>query len=231
MVVSAVLGATNLFRGARKAHLEALAAHCLTRDVARGQLVFSRGKCLSGIYAIAQGMVKLSVRHTPPAERVLRLVEAHETFGEAPALLHRPARCDAYALAATRLVVVPAAAVYRLIEADPAAARSTVRELAERCESFLAELEASTRTSAQRLAAYLDSLARPAALPGAWTAHLPATKTVIASRLDMKKETFSRLLRSLAEARRDRGEAGRHHDPRPRSPCHARDLSCDRSSA
>jgi CRP-like cAMP-binding protein len=30
---------------------------------------------------------------------------------------------------------------------------------------------------------------------------LPATKTVIASLLDMKKETLSRLLRSLAEQR------------------------------
>lgn len=198
-MVTATLGRTSLFRGARKAHLEALAAHCSTREVARGEFIFSRGKRLSRIYAIAHGMVKLSVRHAPAAERVLRLVEAHETFGEAPALLHRPARCDAYALAATRLVVVPAAAVYRLIEADPAAARSTVRELAERCESFLAELEASTLTGAQRLAAYLDSLARPAAVPGAWTARLPASKTVIASRLDMKKETFSRLLRSLAD--------------------------------
>ena len=50
----------------------------------------------------------------------------------------------------------------------------------------------------QRLACYLDSLAEPNGLPGSWIARLPATKTTVAARLGVKKETLSRMLRELA---------------------------------
>jgi len=53
--------------------------------------------------------------------------------------------------------------------------------------------------SRQRLAAYLNSIAAPADAPGAWEARLPVSKTLLAARLDIKKETLSRLLRQLAE--------------------------------
>lgn len=49
-------------------------------------------------------------------------------------------------------------------------------------------------SSAQRLARYLATLAGTEA-----EAHLPTSKTVIAARLGMKKETLSRLLRAFAE--------------------------------
>jgi CRP-like cAMP-binding protein len=52
--------------------------------------------------------------------------------------------------------------------------------------------------SLQRLAVYLDSIAEPAEAPGTWVARLPVSKTLVAARLDIKKETLSRLLRQLA---------------------------------
>ena len=55
------------------------------------------------------------------------------------------------------------------------------------------------RPGSQRLASYLDSLVVPAEGNGHCVVRLPATKTVVASRLGMKKETLSRLLRSFAE--------------------------------
>jgi CRP-like cAMP-binding protein len=64
---------------------------------------------------------------------------------------------------------------------------------------MLAEMERRMLPSLQRLAAYLDSIAEPGAAPGAWVARLPVSKTLVAARLDMKKETLSRLLHELAE--------------------------------
>lgn len=198
-MVKALLAKTSLFRGATRAQLAEISAQCSVREAARGELVAVRNERLPGIFAVAQGMLKLYLHHGPDDERVLRLVEAGQTFGEASALLARPLRFDVRAMTPAKLIVIPAAAVHRLIEQDPAAARRTVHELAERVQMLLAELEASTLTGSQRLAAYLDSLARPAAGNGGWSARLPATKTVIASLLDMKKETLSRLLRALAD--------------------------------
>jgi CRP-like cAMP-binding protein len=60
------------------------------------------------------------------------------------------------------------------------------------------ELETSKLRSAQRLAAYLDSIAEPAAQPGTWAARLAMSKTLLAARLGIKKETLSRLLREFA---------------------------------
>ena len=62
----------------------------------------------------------------------------------------------------------------------------------------LIEMEANlAHHGARRLASYLDSLAGGAV--GACRVQLPASKTVIASLLGMKKETLSRLLRLFAD--------------------------------
>jgi CRP-like cAMP-binding protein len=100
-------------------------------------------------------------------------------------------------------VIVPAAALLGVIDRDPRAARQVVCTLARRNLELLEEIEAaSMHRSAHRLATYLGSLAEcgngNGDENGARTVRLPATKTLIASRLDMKKETLSRLLRSLA---------------------------------
>ena len=196
-MVKSVLGTTGLFRGATRAQLAALAARCTTREAKRGEVVYPRGALLAGIPALAQGMLKLCLQHGAD-DRVLGLVEPGQTFAEASALLGLPLRYEACALAPVRIVEGPVDAVYRLMSEDPKAVRRTVLELCARCEALLEELESRTLTGTGRLAAYLGALARP----GRGTAglvRLPATKTVVASLLNMKKETLSRLLRLLAD--------------------------------
>jgi CRP-like cAMP-binding protein len=71
--------------------------------------------------------------------------------------------------------------------------------MAENYLGLLAEHGATLQQSAlQRLAAYLESLAEPNGTPDTWVARLPASKTAVAARLGITKETMSRLLRELA---------------------------------
>jgi CRP-like cAMP-binding protein len=143
--------------------------------------------------------VKLALRQGTSEQRVVRLVQAGETFGEATALLGLAAGFEAMAVTACRLVIVPSAAVLGVIDCDPRGARQVLFTLARRNLELLEEIASSSmRRSAQRLAAYLGSLAESGNGNDARTVRLPATKTLIASRLDMKKETLSRLLRMLA---------------------------------
>lgn len=189
-----------LFRGASAAQVAAIAGQCRTIQAARGALIAAHGERLPGIFAVASGTVKLALRHADGEERVLRLVQTAQTFGESTALLDRPSRYEASALTECRLLVIPPAVIFSLVEREPRAARHVIRTLAEQSFERLSDLEAaSMRRGAQRLACYLDSLAEPVGDNGSFRVRLPATKTVIASRLDMKKETLSRLLRSLAE--------------------------------
>jgi CRP-like cAMP-binding protein len=189
----------RIFRGVQPASLGPLMKQCWVLSVARGMNVVPRGARLPGVFAVAYGSVKLSLRGLDAEERVVALVSAGQTFGEANALLGRAPRSDAIALADTKLVVVPSAALLSLMDREPRFARALVFVLAERTLDLLAEVESATQRGAHRLATYLGALAESSGGSGAdCTVRLPVSKTLVAARLGVKKETFSRLLRDLA---------------------------------
>lgn len=194
-----VLGNLALFREVEPAQLAALARQSPVLAARRGDLLARRGERLPGVFVVAYGLAKLALRGPANEERVLRLVSAGESFGEAAALLGRPARYEALALREAKLVVVPAAPLLALMEREPRFGRALCRLLAERNFELLLEVEsASLQRGAQRLAAYLNSLANGDAAP---SVRLPVSKTVLAARLGVKKETLSRLLRRFAAER------------------------------
>jgi CRP-like cAMP-binding protein len=199
-LIQGVLKTIRFCRSASPAQLGALTRQCWTLEVKRGETVVSKAARPQGAFAVAHGTVKLALRRSDGEERVTRLVQAGETFGESSALLGRAALIEAIAVTDCKLVVIPTAAIFTLIESDPRCARQMLLSLAERNIELLSELESSSmQKGAQRLALYLDGLAQPRDSNGGWIARLPVTKTVVASRLGMKKETLSRLLRTFAE--------------------------------
>jgi CRP-like cAMP-binding protein len=163
---------------------------------ARGTNVVQRGARLPGVFALAYGSVKLSLRGDDAEERVVSLVSPGQTFGEAKALLGRAARSDATTLTDSKLVVIPSAAILSLMDREPRFARAMVFVLADRTLDLLAEVESATQRGAQRLASYLVALAQGNGDSGD-TVRLPVSKTLVAARLGVKKETLSRLLREL----------------------------------
>ena len=210
-LIEGVVSNLKLFREASPRQIGDMGKHCWIVALRRGDAIAKRGAPVPGVFAIAYGSIKLVLRSQDNEERVLRLVGAGETFGEATALLGRTARYDALALAESKIVVIPSAAILGLIDRDPRLARSIVNSLAERSLALLDEVEtACLRRGAQRLASYLDSLVvangdgngnGSGNGNGAHTVRLPVSKTLVAARLGITKETLSRLLRSLAERR------------------------------
>lgn len=192
--IEGVLENQPLFREAGPEHRTALARSCVTLSARRGDLLARQGERVPGMFIVGYGLAKLALRR-PPANRVLRLVAAGESFGAAAALLGRAAPYEAVALNDSKLLVVPAAAILQLVEREPRFARTLVTLLAERALELLAEVEAaSLQGGAQRLAAYLTSLVDA----GELAVRLPMSKTLVAARLGMKKETLSRLLARFA---------------------------------
>jgi len=204
-LIEGVVSGTSFFRGVSPAQVAGIARHCWTLQARRGDLVAARESRLPGLFVLAYGTIKLALRGpAEQEERVLCLVSAGQAFGESTALLARPCRYEARALTECKLVIIPPAAIFGLIDGDPRSARQVVQALAARTLDLLAEVEASClRGGAQRLASYLVSLAESSrgngGGNGSCTVRLPAAKTVIASHLGMKKETLSRLLRSLSD--------------------------------
>lgn len=199
-LVDRVLAATAPFNALPPEARRALAQRVRLILVTRGSAAMRRGEPLAGLFAVARGSIKISWRNADGAERVIRFVGPRDTFGEAGALLQRPAPADALAIADSLLAVVAADSVRALMLHNVRFADAMARLLAQRILELFSELEATAlRPAEERLAAYLLSLRHPSRSgSGGWTARLPATKTLVAARLGVKKETLSRLLRQLA---------------------------------
>lgn len=197
-LIEGVLANLPLMLGVSRHAVRQLSTQSALVNVRRGETVVSRGQRVQGLYGIAYGSVKKRLRHPSGAEVVLALLGRGDTFAEVPALLARPAKIDAIALADSMLVVINAACISAQIQSEPRLARNVANTLARRLQALVAEFELGMLPSLRRLAAYLDSIAEPGNAAGSWVARLPISKTLVAARLDIKKETLSRLLRQLA---------------------------------
>lgn len=179
--------------------LEMVVGFAQLREFRRGAAIARRGEPFPGLMALVEGSVKLSLRRSEHEERVARILEPGQCFGFAALLLSRPAPVDVVALSNCVIATIPPMPVQRLAERHAAFAIALARSLAERLLELLDELEASAQQSGlQRLACYLDARAERAGEPDRWLVRLPATKSTVAARLGVKKETMSRMLRELA---------------------------------
>ena len=198
-LIEGTLRVLPAFADLAPAQLLGVVCHCWVLAAPRGERIVRAGEHPPGILAVAYGSVKLALRNGGDHERVFALLAARHTFVEAPALLGRAAPYEAVAMSETKLVVIPGAAVLGLIESEPRFAKAWLRSLAEKEYALCAEIGAtSLQTGAERLAAYLGELAGVPGSDGECRVELPISKTLLAARLGMKKETLSRLLRQFA---------------------------------
>jgi CRP/FNR family transcriptional activator FtrB len=198
LLIKGVLERLTLLDGVNHEAVRELATQSSVLRAKRGQVILRRGERVPSLYAVAFGSVKTRLPHSGGSEVVLGLLGPGATFGKSAVLLGRPSRVDVVGLDDALLVAVRATCVVDLVERNLRFSRNLARALAESNQELVAELATSKLRSAQRLAAYLDSIAEPAAQPGAWAARLAVSKTLLAARLGIKKETLSRLLRELA---------------------------------
>jgi len=199
-LLQGVIASMPMFRNIGRCSVELVASQARIQYCRPGTLIARQGEPLPGVIAIAYGLAKLVMPRRKGEEKVLRFLGAKESFGEAAALLDRPCPVDVVALTDAMLAVIPVSPLQQLKESDGAFASNLVRILAEGLLSLMAEVDASSgRSSAQRLAAYLDSLAEPQSGSATCAILLPVTKTALAARLGVTKETISRLLRNLRE--------------------------------
>lgn len=201
-LIESVINELPLLQALGRRERAALAREAQLMHARRGAWLTRRGEALRGVFTVARGSAKVALRRADGVERVLRFIAPGETFGEAAVLLGRDSAVDAVALADCTVVILPAAAIRALAARHAAFAHGMARVLAERMLGLMKEVESSElRPASERLAAYLLTLAQPAGGGEAWTARLPATKTLVASRLGIKKETLSRLLHDLTAKR------------------------------
>ena len=172
-----------------------------TREVQprKGEILFHQGETPTGLFVLIDGRVSLKFPSQHGTEKVLAIVNPGETFGEAVLFLQKPYPVFAEAVVDSRAMVVMANALNQAISRNAGLARKMLAGLSKRLHELVEDVETySMKSSAQRVICMLQHHAPQEAM-GSYEFTLPAPKNVIASRLNLTPETFSRILHSLSE--------------------------------
>ena len=185
-----------LFKEMSPQELAAIAAGTTERHVDRGDVIFQRGDPCTGFHLVIYGQVKLAAGSASGAEKIIELIGPGHSFGEALMFMEKPYIVSATALADSLLLHVNSAAVFAGIERDPRFARKMLAGLSRRMHGLICDLESyALRSGTQRVIGFL--LQDDAAGEGEEVT-LPVSKAVVASRLNLTPEHFSRILSDLS---------------------------------
>lgn len=194
------LGNHPLFSGLAREQLSRIAEAALVIEAPRGSAFFKAGDTCRGFHIIVYGQVKLAVETAQGGEKVIELLGPGKSFGEAVMFLEMPYRVCAQALADSKLLHIDRAAVFAELDRDPLLARRMIASLSMRLHHLVNDLEAQAlQSGTQRVVGYLLSLVDDATSLDI-RIELPARKNIIASRLNLTHEHFSRILHGLADA-------------------------------
>lgn len=191
-----------LFRELDLSELEAIAAATSEQRVPAGTVLFRRGDPCDGFHVIVLGRVKLALLTPAGAEKVVEILDPGQSFGEAVMFIGRPYNLFAEALADSLLLHVGRSATLEAVAGNAGFARCMLDELAQRQCRLVADIEAYTLKSAtERVIGYLLAALAEAPGPGQPAdVVLAASKSVLASRLNITREHFSRILHELSLA-------------------------------
>lgn len=186
-----------LFNDLAPAELDEVAAGTTELHVARGEIVFQRGDPCVGFHTVVYGQVKLAFTSSQGDEKVVEIIGPGHSFGEALMFMEKPYIVSAQALADTLLLHVAKATIFDQLARDPHFARKMLAGLSRRLHGLICDVEGySLRSGTQRVIGYLLK-GEPSEAGGLVT--LSASKTVIASRLNLTPEHFSRILHDLSD--------------------------------
>jgi len=200
--VQAFLANLPIFADMQAAELDRIASGVVPSYYEKGQAIFQCGDPCNGLHLVVYGQVKLGVISPQGIEKVIDILGPGQSFGEAVMFLEQPHIVYAHALADTMLLHVSKQVVFDELARDPGFARRMLSGLSRRLRGLVRDVEAYTlRSGQERVIGYLladvpETNGEPVEV------QLTPGKSVIASRLNMTPEHFSRILHELAASGR-----------------------------
>jgi len=197
---TAALKRAALFRTLTAAALKDLALNATALKLPRGKQLCRSGERCPGLYLLVNGRVMLSIGAPRDASKVIELIGPGGHIGLAATVLGAPETVTAQTLADSSLLLIPCEALLDCAADNPGFALQLVAELSRQVCGLISDIEAfSLHSGRERVAGYLLQIsAAGGARPRPIT--LPAKKSIIASRLSLTPEYFSRMLHELIAA-------------------------------
>lgn len=196
--INEILSRQPLFRGLDRSDIGHLAAATLEYRTSKQEILFQKGAQPSSLHIVVTGQIKLFLPSVQGSEKIVRLANPGEVFGEEAVILERAYPMTAQAARDSILLSLPRPALMTVLARNPTLCCNLMNHMALRMHDLIDNMESCTqRSSAQRVAHYLTQLA-----PGqmdSFEVELNANKQTIASHLNLAPETFSRVLGRFAQ--------------------------------
>jgi CRP-like cAMP-binding protein len=197
--ISEIINRLDYFHGLETETLDQLAAGARQMAFRRDEPIFHKGMPADTLHIVVSGQIKVFLPQPNAGEKVVALVERGESFGVASLWLGEAHLADAVANKDSHLLIIDRQALMRRARVDCVLAGRLMDALSHRVKDMMGNLESCTPKSAQqRVACYLWQR-RPADAGHHYDVLLPTTKREVATKLNLTQETFSRVLRQMAE--------------------------------
>jgi len=200
--IEALLSHVPLFNGLSQDELARISRTTREIHASKGDVLFRKGDPCDGFHLLVYGQVKLAMTSIQGNEKVVAIVSPGQSFGEALMFMDSPYIVFAQALVDSLLLHIPKATIYDELQHDPKLCHKMLAGMAMRLHELMGDVEAySLHSGTQRIIGYLlreisesDQNSKSVAVT------LPTSKGVIASRLNLTQEHFSRILHELITA-------------------------------
>jgi CRP-like cAMP-binding protein len=169
--------------------------------LAEGERLFDHGQSSQHYFFLRSGEVKLFRSARDGGEKVIEIIRSGETFAEAVMFMEegRPYPVSAQAIIACELLAFEQASLLGILEQSTTTCMRLMAGMSRRLRQQVDEIDRLTLHNATyRLASYLLQQI-PRGVLESPLLHLTTPKHVVASRLAIQPETFSRILARLAE--------------------------------
>ncbi len=194
-----ILTTSYLFRDLDTELLDIFARATVVKRHAKGSLLFLHQDEATQFYVVGSGWVKLFRETLDGKEAIVDVVNAGHLLGETAIFEQNHYTSSAEIVEDAVLASLPLSLLQEKIEADPKLAMKLFTAMSRFRRQQEDELEhRDLQTAPQRIGCFLLRLCDPNH-NGPVRLNLPYDKMLIASRLGMKPETFSRALNRLKE--------------------------------
>lgn len=195
------LASLPLFAGISTGDIERIARSAKLIQARKGDVLFRAGEACTGFHLLVFGQIKLAFTSSQGTEKIVEIVQQGHSFGEAIMFLEKAYIVFAQALQDSMLIHIPKTAILNELEHDHGFAKKMLAALAKRTHDLMMDVEAYSLLSAkQRVISYLMSdVSQAATASNKLEFELTTNKGVIASRLNITQEHFSRVLHDLSE--------------------------------
>lgn len=160
--------------------------------------MFSQGDMPEFVHVLLSGEVALVAEDAKFGPTVVEFFPAGEIFVAPAALLDLPYLVSAKAITESRILMIPAAALRRLVTVEAALAEALARALARHWRLLVQQIkELKLKSASERLGSYL--LTKALGQEGATSLRLTEERKMIAARLGMTPESLSRAFVQLKD--------------------------------